>query len=167
MELPLIFKRFPLFHKWVKEKKLNVKELTILEEFDSLSQIKPLLQWIENHKVTHSEGGQILEYAGELLLMNQNLDSLFQKQEKARTLIEQLKKLRHPENSARDEKKSQIVNSLSWNPSIKAKWIRQNDKGGIAISFHSFSLRDLKHKIQNLNSIHKQMEENPNKLWKE
>ena len=167
MELSLIFKSFPLFHKWVKEKKLNTKELTILEEFENLSKIKPLLQWIETYKVTHSEGIQILEYAGELLLMNQDLNSLFQKQKKASLLIEQLKKLRHPESSSRDEEKSQMATNLNWSPSIKAKWVRKNDKGGLSVSFHSFSLRDLKQKIQNLNSIYKQLEETSDKLWKE
>ena len=167
MEISLIFKKFPPFHQWVKDKKLNTKELTILEEFKKDSPIKSLLLWIANHKVTHSEGLQILDYAGELILMNENLDSLFQKQTKASALIEQLKKLRNPKSSARSAKKSQIVKHLPWNPSIKAKWLRQNDKEGIFISFPIFSLKDFKQKIQNLNSIYKQLEESKNKLWKE
>lgn len=167
MELSDIFAQHPRFHQWVKDKKLNSKELSILTEFESLTKIHPLIEWIERHKVTHSEGVQILEWAGELLLMKKPLIPLFLKQHKASLLIQELKKLRHPESSFRDERKSQIVSDLNWSSSIKAKWDRQNDKGALSIHFHTFSLKDFKQKIQKLNSIYKQLEEKTEKLWKE
>ena len=166
MELSKIFDQFPKFHRWVKDKKLSPKELAILTEFQNLSKLKPLLQWIESHKATHSQGAQILELGGELLLMNRPLSSLLFKEQKASSLIECLKKLRLSESSSRDEKKSQIVNSLDWSSSIKAQWIRQNDRGALSIHFNSFSLQDFKQKIQNLNSVYKQLDEREEKLWK-
>ena len=167
MELSRFFDQFPAFHQWVKDKKLTLKDLTILTEFKDSSSLKPLLEWIELCKPTHSEGMQILELGGELLLMNKSLDSLLFKEQKAFSLIECLKKLRQPETSSRDERKSKIINSLGWTDSIKAKWIRQNDRGALSISFNSFSLRDFKQKIQKLDSIYDQLNEGSEKLWKD
>ena len=166
MELLKIFHQFPVFYKWAKDKQLNPKDLTIVTEFKSISPLKPLIQWIESHKPTHSQGIQILELGGELLLMNKPVHSLLEKEKKAASLIEQLKKLRLAESLSRDDKKSKIVNSLAWSHAIKAKWIRQNDRGALSIHFQSFSLRDFQQKIQKLNSVYKQLSEGSEKLWK-
>ena len=166
MELSKIFNQFPLFHQWMKDKKLNPKDLSILTEFETLFPIKPLLQWIEKRQPTHSQGKQILDLGGELLLMDKAFNSLLLKETTAPQLIEGLKKLRLAETSFRDEKKSDIVNRLAWTDSIKAKWIRQDDRGALSVHFHSFSLKDFKQKIQKLNSVYQQLSEGPGKLWK-
>ena len=95
--------------------------------------------------------------------MNKCLNPLLQKEQKASVLISCLKKLRQPESSARDEKKSKIVNNLDWTNSIKAKWIRQNDRGALSIHFQSFSIKDFKQKIQKLHSIYKTLNESSEK----
>ena len=112
MKLSNIFDQFPIFHKWVKEKKLNPKDLSILTEFKNSSSIGPLLKWIETYKPTHSQGIQILELGGELLLMNKPLNPLLQKEQKAFMLIDRLKKIRQPESSTRDEKNQK--SSTAW-----------------------------------------------------
>ena len=162
-----IFNQFPIFHQWVKNKKLSERDLSILTEFKNCSSIKPLLKWIENNKPTHSQGIQILDLGGELLLMDKPLNQLLSKRQKALLLIESLKKLRKPKSSAYDEEQSKIVSKLDWTNSIKAKWIRQNDRGALSIHFNSFSMKDFKQKIQKLNSIHKSLNEDSNKLWKD
>lgn len=166
MKLSEYFEQFPVFHKWVKEKKLNPKDLTILTEFKHISSFKPLLKWIEAHKPTHSQGIQILELGGELLLMNKSLNPLLLKVQKVPLLIKHLKQLRHPESSFRDEQKSKIINRLTWPSSVQAKWIRQNDKGALSIQFKVSSMKDFKQKIQNLNSVYKHLNESSEKLWK-
>ena len=166
MELLKVFNQFPAFHKWAKDKQLKPKDLTIVTEFKNISSLKPLLQWIESHKPTHSQGIQILELGGELLLMNKPFHSLLEKERKASSLIERLKKLRLVESCSRDDKKSKIVSSLAWSHSIKAKWIRQNDRGALSIHFQSFSLRDFQQKIQKLSSVYKQLSEGSEKLWR-
>ena len=96
MDLKEIFKNHPLFHKWSFEKKLNSTDLSILTEFKNNSSFKTLIQWIEKHYVSHSEGKQILELGGELLLMKQSIQAVLQRNKQAKNLIKDLKKLRFP-----------------------------------------------------------------------
>ena len=166
MELSKIFDQFPSFYYWVKEKKLNSKDLTILTEFKKTSDFKSLLQWIEKYQPSHSQGVQILDFGGELLLMNKVVEPSLLKNQKASSLIESLKKLRLATSSFRDEEKSNLVKSLAWTASIKAKWNRQNDRGALSIHFDTFSLKDFKQKIQKLNSIYDQLNQNSKKLWR-
>lgn len=166
-ELSEIFKQFPHFQKWAEDKKLNSKDLTILTEFKNINSIKTLIQWIENRCPTHSEGVQILEIGGELILMNQPINSILSKESTSSSLIASLKKLRWVESSLRDEKKSKIVSQLSHSNSLKTNWVRQGDRGALSIQFKSFSMRDLKQKIQQICSIYKQLDEGKEKLWRE
>ena len=165
MKLSKIFDQFPKFHEWAENKKLTPKELSILTEFKNSSPIQPLIQWIEIHRPTHSQGTQILELGGELLLMDKSFHSLLSKKTKVSFFIEQLKKLRLKESSARDENKSKTVNSLPWPSSIQARWIRQGDRGALSVRFQSFSMKDLKQKIQKLESIYNQLNEKTERLW--
>ena len=96
MKLKDIFKKHPLFHKWSQEKKLNSTDLNILTELKKADSFKLLVEWIEKHPVSHSEGKQILELGGELLLMNKSIHKLLKKCDQANTLIKELKILRFP-----------------------------------------------------------------------
>ncbi len=167
MELSEIFDQFPAFQKWAENKKLAPPELDILTEFNTSQPLKPLLRWLETRQPTHSQGAQILELGGELLLMNKPLDSRWLNEAQAPELIKKLQKLRLAETSRRDEKKSKIVQSLSWPPSIQAQWIRQGDRGALSVQFKSFSLKDFQQKIQKLNSVYSQLSQAPEKLWKD
>ena len=159
-----IFYKFPEFYKWVQKKKLTSRDLSILTEIKKESQIKSLLSLIELYNPTYSEGLQILEWGGEILLMEKSIKSLASRK-KTFELIEDLKKLRHPETSLRDEQKSQTINSLNWPSSFRAQWMRKGDRGGVSIRFEIFSLKDLKQRIQHLESVYKKLEKT--KLWKE
>lgn len=167
MELSKIFDQFPTFHEWVKDKKLNPKDLSILTEFQTIFPIKNLLQWIEKQQPSHSQGKQILELGGELLLMNKPIHNLLLNEKKSSSLIENLRQLRFPETSSRDEIKSRIVKHLPWTKFIKAKWTRQNDRGALSVHFQSFSLKDFKQKIQKLNSVYEHLDKGSEKLWKD
>ena len=96
MTLKNIFKKWPVFHKWSKDKKLNSTDLSILTEFKKASSFKSLIEWIEKQPVSHSEGKQILELGGELLLMNQAIQDVLDQNTQAKSLIKDLKKLRFP-----------------------------------------------------------------------
>ena len=160
MNLEFIFETFPRFHTWSLQKKLNKTDLSILTEFHNIQKIQALISWIEDHHVSHSQGVQILDLGGELLLMNKSLLSTLKQNQKSDQLIEQLRKLRFPKSSSRDKKKSQILTELQSGKSIKAKWIREKDRTGVQLEFKSFSLKDFKQKIQKLNSIAEKTE-----LW--
>ena len=166
MELPTIFTQFPLFKQWVEDKKLNVRDLSILTEFKSSAPFKPLIKWIEKHKPSHSEGKLILELAGELLLIEAPITFLLLKNKTAKGLMAELKKIRYPKTLFRDQKKSQIIQQLDWPPTIKAKWVREGDKGALSISFKSFSLKDFEQKIKTLTLASQQLSKKPNQLWK-
>ncbi|MBC6415318.1 MAG: hypothetical protein GDA46_02890 [Bdellovibrionales bacterium] len=156
MKLDTLFKQFPSFHKWTLQKKLNEKNLTILTEFQDIKKIQALIQWIENHHVSHSQGIQILELGGELLLMNKSLLSVLKEKQQSQKLIEKLKEMRFPKSSLREKEKKQILNKLQLGKSIKAKYIREKDRTGLQLEFKSFSLKDFNQKIQKLNSLSKQ-----------
>ena len=167
MELKEIFKEFPLFYKWSCEKKLNATDLSILTEFKNSSAFKPLIEWIEKHPVSHSEGKQILELGGELLLMERSLQSVLQRHNQATTLIKDLKKLRYPKYTLLDEKKTKIIKGLKLDSSLKAVWRQDQDRGVLSIQFQSSSLKDLKQKINKLESVYQQLKEGKEKLWQE
>ena len=160
MKLELIFKEFPVFNKWAVEKKLNATHLSILTEFNQLETIKNLIHWIETHLVSHSEGVQILDLAGELLLMDKNITPLLKQHQTTTPLIKELKKLRFPNSSLSEEKKRELLNKMDLGSSIQAKWMRQKDRTGLQLQFTSFSPRDFKQKIEKLKSLY-----NENKLW--
>ncbi len=167
MELSFILNQFPDFQKWVKDKKLSPKELEILTEFQKPKTFEPLLEWIAQQRPSHSEGVQILDLGGEWLLMGHGVEPSLLKEKKASLLIKGLKKLRQAEINGRDEKRAKIARRLSASSSIKIQWIRQNDRAGLFVQFHSFSLRELKQKIQQLHSIAKKTSEGPEKLWRD
>ena len=160
-----VFRSFPAFREWVKDKKLSPKEIGILTEFPPKNPPKSLLKWIEKHRPGHSEGAQILDLAGELILMGQTTDGLLSKETKAVKLIQALKKRRMTVSAGRDEEKAKTVARMGWPPSIKARWVRENDRGALMIQFKSFSLRDFRQKIQKLETALQELEQGSNKLW--
>ena len=162
MNLELIFKEFPVFHKWTLEKKLNETDLSILTEFSQSEPIKQLILWIENHFVSHAHGVQILDLAGELLLANKKINHVLQNHTDSSSLLKELRKHRFPESSLREEKKQQFLNQLNLGKSIKAKWVREKDRTGVQLEFKSFSPKDLKQKIERLKSLF-----NEESLWKD
>ena len=167
MEIKEIFKEFPQFYKWSLEKKLNSTDLSILTEFKNSSSLKTLIEWIENHSVSHSEGKQILELGGELILMNQSIQALLQKHKKAKALIIDLKQLRYPIYTQQEKRKAKIIKELDLGSSLKAVWRQDKDRGALSVQFQSFSLKDLKQKIKKLEAIYKQLEEGKEQLWPE
>lgn len=164
MQLSQILNQVPEFKSWAQKKKLSQKDMDILTEFKNITDIKPVLNWIAKHQSSHSQGEQILELSGELLLMKKSLTHILQTETNSKNLIEKLKKLRHPLSSTQDENKQNLVKNLSknWPASIKTKWLRQNDKGCLEICFKSFSLKDLEQKIKSLEQIKKDIKK---QLW--
>ncbi|MCZ0931874.1 MAG: hypothetical protein OXJ52_01810 [Oligoflexia bacterium] len=165
MELKEIFKEYPLFHKWSAKKKLNSTDLSILTEFKNSSSFRALIEWIEKHPVSHSEGKQILELGGELILMNQSIQAILQKHKQAKALIADFKKLRFPIYTQKQEEKTKIIKKLKLEPALKAVWRQDKDRGVLSIQFQSFSLKDLKQKIKKLEAVYKQLNEEKEKLF--
>ncbi|MCY4512678.1 MAG: hypothetical protein OXB86_03210 [Bdellovibrionales bacterium] len=165
MKLKKILTQFPNFHQWVKDRKLDPGHLSLLTEFSDIQKLQPLLTWINKNNPTHSKGLQILEMAGELLLMGTSLDTIFDAAQNPEELLKQLKKLRYPLTSKQEEQKTKRVQNLPWPRQMKGRWIRQNDKTGLEIQFQCFSMKEFKQKIQNLQHIADQMEEEEPDLW--
>ena len=164
MDLSQILNQSPDFKSWVENKKLSARELSILTEFSELDSIQMVLEWIGKNQPSHSQGAQILELSGELLLMGKSLKLLFEQELNPKLLLKKLQNLRHPLSSKRDDLRSKIIKSLPWSSFIKGKWVRENDSGYLEVSFQSSSVKDLEKKIKNLEQI-KETIKKENKLW--
>ena len=164
MNISSIFKKSPLFYNWTQQKKVQEGELSILGEFKDFKLIQALLEWIVKHSPTHSEGLQILETGGELLLMNHNIQTFLKQNQKAEDLIKELKRLRYPISSVQQDRQKAILNQLALGRHFKIKALRQGDQSGLAIEFKSFQLTDLKQKIQKLELIYEQLKQK--NFWK-
>ncbi len=164
MELPQILKHSLPFKSWVKDKKLSLRELSILTEFSKLDSIKPILEWIGQNQPSHSQGSQILELSGELLLMGKSLKILFEKEHDPKILLKKLKDLRYPLSSKQDKQRTQIIKNLPWSSFLKGRWVRNKDQGCLEVSFQSSSIKDLEQKIKNLEQI-KDTIKKEKKLW--
>lgn len=165
MELSKIFNHAPSFKSWVENKKLNSKELTVLTEFSGFHEVQDLIDWIVQCQPSHSQGAQILELGGELLLAGKSISSLTKKEQNPKTLLKKLKILRYPLASQKDKNKEQEVKQLPWSSLMQGKWIRQGDQSGLEVSFKSFSLKDLENKIKTLETIKNFIKTNK-KIWK-
>lgn len=154
----------PLFFKWVEEKKLSEKEIRILKQLSEKESL-PLLNWIAKNRPSHSQGAEILELSGELLLMGQLPLDIFQNSKESTILLKKLRKLRYPLSVGKDEKRSEYLKTLSWSKGLKGKWIRLNDKSGLNIHFTAFSLQELSEKIKNLETLYKRLKKE-GVLWK-
>ena len=165
MELKKILTQFPDFQKWVKERKLDSGHLSLLTELSDKKKLPSLLNWISKNKPSHSKGIQIMELAGELLLMGSSLDDIFETTQRPEDLLKQLKKLRYPLTSKQEEQKTKKVQNLPWPRQMKGRWIRQNDRTGLEIQFQCFSMKEFKQKIQNLQYVADQIEKKEPDLW--
>ena len=159
-----ILQKYPRFASWAQQKKFHTNELEILEEVSDETFLHQLLTWIATHKISYSHGKTCLELAIELHLMNQDLQDIFSTQDPG-ILIQKLHTLRNPLTSKKHEEKSQIVQKLPWSSGVQARWKRFNDKAGLEVSFKSFSLKDLKAKLENLNKIYSKLEDKKDSLW--
>ena len=153
-----------LFCKWAEEKKLSSKELRILNQLPK-EQAHPLLDWIASYKPSHSQGVEILELSGELLLMECLPAEIFQSHQEPNSLLKKLRQLRYPLTLGADERKSQYIKTLSWSKKLKGQWIRKNDKSGLNISCTAFCLKDFYENIKSLERLYTQIKKEET-LWK-
>lgn len=165
MKINDILKQFPDFEQWVKDKKLDFSGLSLLTEFSDTQKPQALLNWISQNRPSHSQGIQILELAGELLLMGRPLNAILETAQNSEDLLRSLKQLRYPLTSGQEEKKTKIVRALPWPKHMKGRWIRQNDKTGLEVQFQCFSMKEFKQKAQSLQHIINEIEEKGNSLW--
>ena len=165
MKINDILKQFPDFQQWVKNKKLTAFHLSLLTEFSDMQILQALLSWIGRNRPSHSQGVQVLELAGELLLMGIPLDAVFETSQKPEILLKKLKKLRHPLASKKEEQKANIVQAFPWPEQMNGRWIRQNDRTGLEVQFRCFSTKEFKQKIQSLQHIVRHMEEKKQNPW--
>ena len=164
MTLSDVFKKSPRFYNWTQQKSLQASHLSLLEEFEDFTALQTLLEWIAQHSPTHSEGLQILETGGELILMGHSIQALLQKNQQSKTLIQELKKLRYPIRSAQQDRQKKILSEIALGKDFKIKTLTQGDQSGLSIEFKSFQLRDFKQKIQKLNNIYEQLQKK--EFWK-
>ena len=164
MKWDQIKKQYPLFFKWAEEKKLSEKEIRILKQLSEKESL-PLLSWIAEYRPSYSQGVEILELSGELLLMGQLPLDIFQNSKEPATLLQKLKKLRYPLSVGKEEERSEYLKKLPWPRGLKGKWIRWNDKSGLHIHFQAFSFRELSEKIKAMETLYKQLKKS-RKFWK-
>lgn len=159
-----IKRKHPLFFKWAEEKQLSEKKLRILKQLSEKESL-PLLSWIAKNRPSHSQGAEILELSGELLMMDQLPLDIFPNSKEPAALLKKLKRLRYPLSFAKDESRSEYLKTLPWSKGLKGKWIRLNDKSGLNIHLTAFSLKELSEKIKALETLYKQLKKE-GALWK-
>ena len=165
MKINDMLKQFPDFQQWVKDKKVTTSHLSLLTEFSDTQTPQSLLNWIGRNQPSHSQGIQMLELAGELLLMGITLNDTFETTQTPEILLQKLKTLRHPLASKKEEQKTKMIQALPWSKHMKGRWIRQSDRTGLEVQFRCFSMKELKQKIQSLQHIVQQMEEKKKNPW--
>ena len=148
-----IFQRFPAFHKWAEDKKAGAEGLSVLLELSDPLKARDLLNWIGRNRPGHSRGIQIIETAGELLLMGKDLAPVFKAAKTPEELLKKLLRLRRPEATKRDEERARRISSLPWPAGVQGRPLRQNDTAGLEVRFTCFSLKDFKRKVQSLDLV--------------
>lgn len=154
-----------MFARWMKEKKLSSDNLKVFKSL-SRKQILPVLDWISSHRPSHSEGVEILELAGELLLMDRLKTDTFQAASSVKALLERLRLLRYPLSLGGDEKKKAYLKGLPWSSGMKGQWIRERDRSGLSIHLTAFHQSSLREKIKNLETLYLRIKEEK-VLWED
>lgn len=154
------------FQDWVSLKELGSKDLAILRSFAEIDALRPLCTAVAVKSASKSTGVQILEWGGELLLMNLPEASVLPlANEDADSWCTRLKALRHPETTAGEEVARKKWLSLPWPSLSQIKWIRKGDESGLEIRFMVSSREDLRKKLKGLEHVQKMMDEQQEPEW--
>jgi hypothetical protein len=142
--LEFVAQRSLTFQNLVSEKKLSFQELECLLPLD-----RPSLELIEQDTFKIRESRQELarrfEYLSDLIQMGKSSTEIFVRS------LEELRQLRFPVSTARDEALSDT--ELPWHSLIKSKMKRRGDKAGFEIQFYAGTPAELTKLAQNLSKV--------------
>lgn len=152
------------FLTWASSKKLSQRDLAPLRLLKDPQLAHPLEAQIATINPSKTLGTQILELGVDLLLMGKELSYT---QVNAEKFLRELKSLRYPNTSSKDETRQVKSVQLPWPASVKADWIRKGDTSGIEIRFFAKSQQELEKKLNGLQLVSDTLAKSPEKLWEE
>jgi hypothetical protein len=142
------------FQNWCADKRMGPMDLAPLLSIPA--EALPLIcQTILEARLSKAHGTQALELLTELHLLGRSIPSSSQSSE---AWIAELKNLRHPETSRRDEVQKQKWAELPWPSLSQPRWIRRGDRSGIELKLFISHPHDLKKCLQSLSRIQELME---------
>ena len=140
------------FQNWCLEKKVAANELAILNSFKNLDSLKRVCEFIVSHSAGKQIGIQILEMAGELILMEKDIQDILNSTS-AEIFLAEVKKRRFPQSTALDQTQEQWLKSLGWPSTSQTKWIRRGDKSGVELKLFFSTPLELQKNIVQLQRI--------------
>lgn len=158
------FATLPLHFKlWSVEHELSPRDLSPISSLPSTDQLRDLYLILASESLGRSQGAQILELAAELTLMDNSWETIAPNSSREQGWVEQwllqLKALRFPVTSLRDEDQQSQFSQLPWSKDFSTKWIRSGDKSGLEVKFLLTSKNDLQKKLEGLNRVHQSWNE--------
>lgn len=141
------------FQDWCTEKKVAANELAILSSFKEFDAFQKVCDFLVSNQCGKQTGIQILEIAGELILMETSIEDLLSSHLTPEAFLLSLKKRRFPNSSEKDEEQNQWIQSLGWPSSSQSKWVRRGDKAGVEVKLFFSSPLELHKNIIQLQRI--------------
>lgn len=167
-QLLLAVSQTPLtFQKWTSQKDFGPRDLAILKSFPSLQNFTAVLLRVVELNPTKSQAVQILEWAGELVLMGRSVEGVVPLEIKnAEAWWKWIKSLRFAQTTSRDDEKKKHLLSMPWPSLSQVRWVRQGDEAGLEVRFLVRSAEDLKKKLKGFEHVQQLLDRNTESSWK-
>lgn len=147
------------FQTWIELKKLKTHDLIFTKTLKTEAHQQIFSQVCEQmagFTPSFSEGLAFLEMVTDLVLMGHTED-LFTGSENFENWQNNVKRLRYPQTSARDENLKQKFETLPWPQGAKIKFERRGDKAGVEMKVFISSPADLTKIMASLERVQKDL----------
>lgn len=141
------------FQKWVDEKSLGTRDLSVLLAIPHPSEFSDFLVAIAEMGFSRNEGVRAIELGAELFLMGRPLNDLLPSDPNGSSYLRKLEKWRRPQSLGRDEEWKERVSKWPWPSQVQGRWQRFGDQSGLEITLRSTSPEDFQKKLERLISI--------------
>ncbi len=135
---------------WMEQKSFSARDIQILRSFSDYQKLIPIFDYLKNSSASKSEAVQILEIAGELILLERPLPQL---NTSSAALIEDLEKLRSPMANSTTQTKNNKLGEWSWPKSTSGKFMRRGDQTQIEVKIQASSAQELKTRLSALEGL--------------
>ncbi len=148
------------FQAWAHHKALGPKDLAILLSFaEPNPDFDELLEWMAHSQTSKSIGVQVLEIAGELLLMGKALPS--RKSLRPESYLMELEGQRRPLSRAALENKNQELSTLPWPARCSGRWLRLGDALVLETKVMGSNFQEVRQRLEALSRVFLAREDSP------
>jgi hypothetical protein len=147
------------FKTWKEQKKVQQRDLIFthaLKETQHQLLFEKMAEKMSELNPSFTEGLGFLELATDLILMG-HLEVLFESSSDFARWQQQLKKLRYPHTTQRDENAVLSLEKLPWPSNAKLKFERRGDKFGVEMKVFISNPSDLSKVISALERVQSEM----------